>query len=644
MVEKYLKPLDKDCLKALVQVIRDKRRYEKEASTYIRPYGLRGVFSRGPRDPWPQFEINDCVNLMGPVTKSCFSECNGSKPGPKGLEDYKSSFTLFVNHDGKVEGQHRADDNVSLHFSLENFEDRIGYGLIHRYSHSEDKKVDNQNRQYAYTRAMDSRLPGKDLDKWYRAMDSARVAVGNLLHSPDLEKSVVFSRMKEVFAFKRESESLSEKGNAVSQQYQDSVKKEGLESYLEHRVRERDFIAEHKDKSSVSLEDLYTYRGMQTVDFTRHFYESAYEELHGKIRESVKHLKTDSEVMDYAKLHFEQKTGFNPERTDSISNYHDFVNTFSTIAFEAGMPKKNAISLIEEDCRSHGMDSKAFVQEVVRTYVNCENDRRAELNSLIKEKRTMNVSTVVSHFVDKVESKVKRDLDVVEIEKKLLTPMLGDSFKLDSLMFSKDPNVLGELLFDMNGLKRYDTEAVTDAMMVRRGFGYKPSSYRRDIRNLIISSYENAAFRDFMSESFSVSDTVSDIKERSLSHGKDANDFKSMRRTTQGPVALLAQDLAVIASELPKEQLGRFLRETGYTHPNGTMADNFLKMASTLYGDGNANSVARIEKLRTDFSDVLKSGWNKVKTVMNDRYVGQGNAVGKEVKPSTKKDGQVKMS
>lgn len=194
-----------DTVRAVWQVVQEKLEYKKSLESYVRPQGIRGIFSRPPKDPWQDLTLSDCSSLLSDAVEAAFPSLNGNFPGPEGPDVKHCSFYVDVNSEGNVRGVYRERNGLYGWTHQEDYElKKKGYGLQFVYSHNDDPSKDAANRNLAYKHYMGDRLVDDFFEQKHAEVDDACWQFVKFFHQTSYSKSELKAEIEKVREFHRE--------------------------------------------------------------------------------------------------------------------------------------------------------------------------------------------------------------------------------------------------------------------------------------------------------------------------------------------------------------------------------------------------------------------------------------------------------
>ena len=612
--------LPKEAVTAVYQAALQEQAYWKAARE--RPEGIRGLFARIPREPWPELSAKGIDEVLSAAVRGAYPELNRTAPGPAGPESYTASFSVSMKDDGSLGGYFRSECRNRNTFHAEFFEYRDGYGLRHAYSHSDDRERDAANRGAAYASAMNGRY--RDIPffvRTYKALDGACNEFRSVVEAPPMRRREIRSLLGRVAAYAEALAAREEKIRDYQERFATKYAFTGLRSFVEGTALLAQLKADAARRGDSSDEMPIASAQYRAVEKNLVFACSRTNAADKTVRmaDDIAHLCamalpskdpfrkygwTAAEVLEYAKLHYENSTGLNPEGPE---NARAFLDEYARIARMAGLDLNDISSAASEEALRSGIGTA--VRDVAHSVLLRVNELDKErlialdrrIRDLVAAGETVSLEKAMEPFKAEFPAMVARDRAAAAA-----APLLRElDLDMEGMGAAR---ALGKRIHDWNAKVGFDAAADALAVATERN-GYGDRHRVAHLRNEIIRGYEGRLVEEYALKEGSLADTLGEIRSASLAPTEEKGEFEKQRRTTSGPQAVLAADIAMIADTLSRtdpESLGPFLRDAGVRFTRGaSMAWDLRDAAAKLYGDGGGEAALRVEALRTRWEKPL---------------------------------------
>lgn len=602
--------LPKEAFGAVYQLVREKAKYDAAIKDWKRPGGLAGLFARRPADPWPQGMDNARI-LCQTAFRGAWPELNAFHSGSAGLDDKQAKAEIFVGYDAKLTAQYHcvySSLESSPRSHTEHYEYKRGYGFRHEYQHSENKEEDARNRNYAYSRAMESRFQQDPFfDSMNRLVDRMREDMRIVERPFSAEEVRSYVRMVQEFS-KAESQELEPVRQMRLQGTSPVVDADSyMKSYYENETLRRMVQQGTKEEGSILLRTKFDLNRQEQNNYSG--------KLGSDLASRVSPAVERENLMAFSKLVYEHRTGKNP---DEAENKVESLSVYAELARRNGMDLETIRKDVEKEASGYGIKlSNTAELNVFNSVSRIDLMRRNSLERAIRNgvdegKPFPEIrKDLMKSFDDDLKTEVQRHKDII-VAKRILSAM-------DTERAKTGLGVAGAL-FEKNS--SVSLESMSEAMSIAFGHGLNKGSvmkYRDALEEGMDQVYAEALRRK-ASVDGGLEKSLADLFEVRV---KGEGEYESARMSSSSPSLLLAREIAAAACDIEKnspEKLGAFLRENGVKPVGGdgiAPASDFMKAARMMYSDGNADSAARVMRFREKYKDNISAG----KTVLKAQRV-----------------------
>ena len=648
-------------IEAMAQLALEKYEYERQAEAYKRPEGIAGLFSRPPRDPYPDVTLSDARVLVSQAARGVYPMLNTTAPANGDPAGNRISFELDFDEKGRLRGSYH--ERSPHYFHDEHFEHRSGYGLQFGYSHSNDPEQDARNRNFAAERFLDGRLPDGFFKKAQSVLDEVRRTFATLparyeaVHQNEIPRRDVMKEVENIRAYAAEVRREEENREARIKHRIETEPVTSFRGYLD-AYAQMQFIAGNAVRRGKSDEkEIETFKALErsSNSYANHVNNTVGSEprIYFELNNETKHIIEPKSMMDFVRRSFEL---LHVADSHAAENIPAFYMTFASLARQNGMSRDEIFNRVYEDAATFGIgefngasrNKFIEIQRSVGKSIDAADEMRLHavrevVSEFAKEAVIRGDETIGPVPLHKAYAALNgrlpnaiRDVQDVEAGQAFLRSMEREGRKVDSV------ESVSLAMYQWGA--KVEPREVAAALIVNAGHGlsddavkYKSYDLQRGIDKAYADDFEKtiekmkgaenirqevAAARtgevsvkpsaDTSSEQYGVSGVIRDI------------------RTKPGnvPVAILAEDLAAAAFTMreknPKE-FGAFLREYDIRMVGGTatLSDSFRYAASKMFGKGEAANSKRVAEFRETYAAQIAEGKQKAPRFQPSKTMGK---------------------
>ena len=658
-----------DCIEAVAQLAMEKYEYERQAEAYKRPEGIAGLFSRPPRDPYPEVTLSDARVLVSQAGRGVYPMLNTTAPANGDPAGNLISFELDFDEKGSLRGSYHERSPRYLHD--EYYEQHPGYGLQFGYSHSTDSEQNARNRNYATQKFLDGRLPDTFFKKAQDVLDNVRKTFRDI-QSNDYQKPIpmkwkfshseVMGHVKEIRAYVAEVRREEEIREAGIKHRIETEPVTSFRGYLD-AYAQMQFIAGNAVRRGGSNEkEIETFKALErsSNSYANHVHNTVGTEprIYFELNNETKHIIEPKSMMDFARRSFEL---LHVADSHAAENIPAFYMTFASLARQNGMSRDEIFNRVNEDAATFGIGefngasrSKFIeIQRSVGKSIDAADEMRLHavrevVSEFAKVAVTRGDETIGPVPLHKAYAALNgrlpnaiRDVQDVEAGQSFLRSMEREGRKVD--------NVESVSLAMYQWGAKVEPRAVAAALIVNAGHGlsddavrYKSYDLQRGIDKAYADDFEKTLFEktfEKMKGAEIIRQEVAAARtgEVSVKPSADTSSeqfgvsgvIQSLRSKSGNiPVAILAEDLAAAAFTMreknPKE-FGAFLREYDIRMVGGTatMSDSFRYAASKMFGKGEAANSKRVADFRETYAAQIAEGKQKAPRFQPSKTMGK---------------------
>ena len=352
-----------DCIEAVAQLAMEKYEYERQAEAYKRPEGIAGLFSRPPRDPYPEVTMSDARVLVSQAGRGVYPMLNTTAPANGDPAGNRISFELDFDEKGSLRGSYHERSPRYIHD--EYYEQHPGYGLQFGYSHSTDSEQNARNRNYATQKFLDGRLPDTFFKKAQDVLDNVRKTFRDI-QSNDYQKPIpmkwkfshseVMGHVKEIRAYAAEVRREEEIREAGIKHRIETEPVTSFRGYLD-AYAQMQFIAGNAVRRGGSNEkEIETFKALErsSNSYANHVHNTVGTEprIYFELNNETKHIIEPKSMMDFARRSFEL---LHVADSHAAENIPAFYMTFASLARQNGMSRDEIFNRVNEDAATFGI-------------------------------------------------------------------------------------------------------------------------------------------------------------------------------------------------------------------------------------------------------------------------------------------------
>lgn len=591
-----------EALEAVLQLAEEKKKYARERAAYVRPGGIAGVFSRPPRDPYPDIDRAEVRNLLADASRAVYPDLNTSRPSKGDPEGNKVSFTYDLDSDGGISASYHERSTRYFHDEPLRFEH--GRGLVHAYSRSDDPQQEVRNRSLAYSRAMEGRLfnDNQNPDNRFfglreKALDEARTAIQSV--QMKFKPQEVLRYVKQIRDFSNEyrQEAARQEALRVEESRRSGVS--SLDSYMDAYLRKEEIARKAYGNGRCDAEELARFKALDSAL-------SRYENSGGlaaDINAATSPVFPSEDVMDLARKNWQYvhaSESLEPEYAQA------FYVSYAALARQNGAKEEDILKNIHADAQRSGFADVNGLYDsfdnAARKAVRATDDMKvhglreyldhlagngvSELTPGLRSDAKMGFSIQISGTVDRVTGVSRGESFLLSVDQHLRTPYGTEH----------DAAVVGRLMEQWNSA--VDSRDVASALIVRKGGSLG------DTAVVLVSADVEKGRNAVRSEQFT---------QKGGSLEEVVGEIRRMPKGNNAVIGIVAEEMAAAAfniKETSPQNLGRALREMGFVSYGGdaSAADDFMHAARKLYGNGTAEDAKRVTSFRESFSKEISEG------------------------------------